>query len=185
MCALKVPKKQAEKPQQDRLFPAGVWMMELEEVRMKGAPDFMLRVPESGKAPQVGNGDNEVTGVQFGGAVALEDGQDEAGKMKFFQDFVTRDGGVGIMDGVQDISLAGCGWRVQGDGKWFTNLALAIGAVIDYGSDVAPTDDFLDKLQAGEFKGYKVVLEVRHREWVSKAGKSGVSAELVAFSPGA
>lgn len=182
---LRVPKKQAEKPQQDRLFPAGVWMVSIEDVRVRTAPDFMLREPDSGAPPQVANEANEVTGVQFGEAQPLEDGQEEVGNQKFFHDFVTKDGNVGIMDGVKDVVEAGCGWRVQSDGKWLTNLALALGAVVEYSDGVSPTDDFLRQLQADEFKGHKVVIEVRHREWTSKTGKSGVSAELIAFSPAA
>jgi len=183
---LRVPKKQAEKPQQDRLFPAGVWMMSIEDVRVRTAPDFMLRNdPDSDRPPQVAHEDNELMGVQFGEAQPLEDGQEEVGNQKFFHDFLTRDGNVAIMDGVSNVVEAGCGWKVQSDGKWLTNLALALGAVVEYSDGMSPTDDFVRQLQAGEFKGHKVVLEVRHREWTSKTGKKGVSAELVAFSPAA
>lgn len=177
---LRVPKRNAERPNARRLFPEGTWLIELEEVTAKDPPDFMYEV--RGRRAQIGGTPAEQIGIRFGSAEALADGQEDVGNQKLFLDMVVMDGGTSI-DAVDLQANDGLGWGILRDAAVFTNLALALGQAFEEGGYVSPSDDFLEQLRDGAFNGHKVIVEVKHNAWKSKDGsKSGVNVDIEAFS---
>lgn len=181
--SLKVPKRAAERPNQQRNFPEGQWVVEIEEVRSKEPPEFMLEV--RGNKARVGGAPAELLGVQLGKAIALNDGQEDAGNQKLFADLIVMDSGRSIQD-LDFNATSGLGWGIQRDAALYVNLALALGQAYEADGGVSASDDFLDRLRNGDFNGHKVIVDVKHNAWKSKDGsKSGTNVDIQAFSPAA
>ena len=188
--ALKVLKQQAETPVQaggNRPFPKGVWRFELltpTGERTRPTPDFMHNAdttPED-KSPRVAGDTGEILSVWLGNAESQAEGQDNPGKQIFFQDFVIRDGITEIMELDVD-APGGAGWQIQRDARLLANLALALGATVEAGEYYEIAPNFVELLRSGDFDGQQVQFEVSHRAWTSKAGKKGVEASIVQFTP--
>lgn len=185
MAGIMVPKARAEAPAAggDTPFPAGAWEGTIEEVRVRGFPDFIAKAIAEGATNRgYATGEGEIIGLQIGHNTPLED-QGDVGARKMFVDFVTRDGKAQIEDGnaIPDTS-----WQMQKDAALLANLALALGATeeVEFEGEtyVETTPDFVQQLRDQDLNGTRIGFRVSHRKWKSKDGsKSGTEARVVEF----
>lgn len=188
--ALKVLKQQAETPVggNNRPFPKGVYKFEIlapTGSRTRPTPDFMHNADSAGdKLPRMAGDDGAILAVWLGKAQSLAAGQQDAGNQILFVDFIVRDGDTDIND--LDVENPGeVGWQILRDARLLVNLAIALGATTDVveGGEtyVVPADNFVDLLKEGAFDGQYVVADIGHRNWTSKAGKSGTEVFVSKF----
>jgi hypothetical protein len=184
--ALKVLKQQAETPVGggSKLFPKGKWLFTL----ISPAPEFMHNAATTAadKTPRASGDDGEILSIWLGNAQPVGDGQqDSPGDMKFFQDFVIRDGDVEI--GSLDLDNAGsAGWQIQRDARLLANLAIALGATTEVTQGkltyVEVVENFVELLKEGSFDGQQVIGTVEHEAWSNKtSGKSGTNVFISGF----
>lgn len=184
---LRVPEKRAEHPRAGNPFPEGIWLLELEDVREKimdpaANPKLQWAFTPNAKGNQAYKGKTaSVLGIQFGKAQPIEDNQEDPGEKKVFVDITTRDGDAYI-DQISE-KADHVGYQILVDGALFTNLALALGQAYKQDGYVYPSDDFRAQLEAGAFKGVKVVAKVRHRHYVKRDKTAGLEVEVEEFSP--
>ena len=185
MAGIMVPKSRAEAPASggDNPFPSGAWEGTIEEIRVRGFPDFIGKALSEGATNRgYTSGEGEILGIQFGDNSPLED-QGDVGARKMFVDFVTRDGNASIEDAN---AIPESSWQMQKDAALLTNLALALGATeeVEFEGEtyVETTPDFVDQLRNGDLKGTRIGFRVSHRNWTSKdKKKSGTEARVVEF----
>lgn len=192
--ALRVLKQQAETPVGggSKNFPKGTWRFtiispaEYGKERTRPTPEFMHNgaTTPADKTPRCSGDDGDILSIWLGNAEAVGDGQDSPGDMKFFQDFVIRDGDSDISS--IDLDNPGsAGWQIQRDARLLANLAIALGATTEVTQGkltyVDVVENFVELLQAGSFDGQQVIATVDHRAWKSKAGKEGVEVFITGF----
>lgn len=182
---LRVPKRSAEKPNAKRLFPAGEWLLEIDEVRSRAPQPWMYDAKPTEKnpnpLPRVVRG-GEILGIQLGSAVALAEGQEDPGNQKIFLDLIVSDGDTSIDNVDLDAKDAGVGWGILKDTRMYANLALALGQTFEDEGFVITSDDFLERLRNGEFNGHKVIATVTHTPY---RNGNGINVAIEAFAPAA
>lgn len=182
MPAIMVPKSSADAPNagRDFTFPEGSFIGTIDEIRVREFPDFIDPTGNRGYSST----DGEILSIQIGEISSMETDGPDVGNAKHFVDFIVRDGNVEITEGP---GIPEKSWQMQKSAAMLTNLAIALGATEEVeGEDgtvyVATTDDFLDTLRDGGFKGSKVGFVTRHRNWTSKkTGKTGTEVQTQEF----
>jgi hypothetical protein len=164
--------------------PAGTWQGTIDEVRVRGFPDFVDPVnnPRAGYA----NKNGEILSIELGSQEPLE-GQDDVGGTKYFVDFIVRDGDLEIED-VDPSERNVPHWQLQSSARRMANLAIALGHVEevedeDGNTQIAVAEGFRDALLNGAIKGTRVGYVLTHRNWTSKTGKSGTEVRTKTFQP--
>lgn len=190
---LRVPEKRAANPKSGREFPVGEWLWEIEEIRTReidpGANSKLAWMFEpNAKGNQRYTGKTaETVSLQLGKAQALAEGQEAPGEQKLFVEITLRDGDVYVDEiGDKAQEKQGVGYQIAIDGALYVNLALALGCAFTQDGYASPSDDFRERLIAGEFKGFKVAGTVVDDSYTKRDGKTRVErTALEHFSPAA
>lgn len=186
MAQIVVPQALAENLGGERKAQAaGAWQGTIDEVRVRGFPDFVdpIANPRAGYA----SADGEILSIELGSQEPLE-GQDDVGGTKYFVDFVVRDGDLEIED-VDTSQRDVPHWQLQSSARRMANLAIALGHVEEVEDEdgnnmVVVAEGFRDSLMNGAVKGSQVGYKLFHRNWTSKkSGKSGTEVRVESFQP--
>lgn len=163
------------------VFPEGSFIGTIEKTVVRDFPEFIGKNVAEGRNSGYTSGAGSILSVWLSDNVPLE-GAASPGKQRMFVDFVIQDGDATISDGE---AIPGTSWQMKRDEELASLLAVALGAVEEVEMNGKPylvtADNFIDALTNGDFNGAKVGFRTYHREWTSKAGKSGVEVRVPEF----